>query len=191
MDAGGEHQDVPRGHPVRRRIVRRDLGRLDVPDPTQDPNACDISSLQAAPDGSLWVSMHDTEDHELGSEVGVPSRQAVRLDEANGVVKGPKGWTLVKLVKIGDLPDMVGSMDAMVKSRQVKHDGTSESAAKAADGEVVEVEADGAEDARTVAVEYRMIRASAFDHGAMPPANARNTATRTGLMMGHRRRSIL
>ena len=139
---------------VRRRIVRRDLGRLDVPDPTQDPNACGISSLQAAPDGSLWVSMHDTEDHELGSEVGVPSRQAVRLDEANGVVKGPKGWTLVKLVKIGDLPDMVGSMDAMVRSRQVKRDGTSESAAKAADGEVVEVEADGAEDARTLAVEY-------------------------------------
>ena len=139
---------------VRRRIVRRDLGRLDVPDPTQDPNACGISSLQTAPDGSLWVSMHDTEDHELGSEVGVPSRQAVRLDEANGVVKGPKGWTLVKLVKIGDLPDMVGSMDAMVRSRQVKRDGTSESAAKAADGEVVEVEADGAEDARTLAVEY-------------------------------------
>ena len=36
----------------------------------------------------------------------------------------------------------------------MKRDGTSESAAKAADGEVVEVEADGAEDARTLAVEY-------------------------------------
>ena len=41
----------------------------------------------------------------------------------------------------------------MVKSRQVKRDGPSESPAKAAEGEVVEGEADCAENARPLAVE--------------------------------------
>ena len=86
---------------VPRRLTRR-TGRLEAPDA-----APAMKGLGTPPDGHLWVAAQDSQDFDLGKEIVDGEGKGVLLDDKTGALAGSSGWTLVRLLKVEDVPAFV------------------------------------------------------------------------------------
>lgn len=139
---------------VPRRVRGRDQGHLQLPvEQEESQRGRGPQRADAAPAGKVWLAMHSTPDFQLGAEVVDSLAQSVLLSPNTCAVEGPKGWTLCKLVKVAESPDFVSELREKNRASLKEDIGpvAGEPDQKpAAPGD----EAQEAEDARTLAVEY-------------------------------------
>lgn len=142
---------------VPRRLRRRDGGYVAEPIPSPVAvSGFPRSGLAPAPEGHMWVALHDTSAFDLGKEANVGLEKGIQLDSDHGAIPDEKGWTLMKLLKVEKVPAMVEEREKLVTSRLELRGVPSRSLETGAKKEEAggEEDAEVSEDARTLSVCY-------------------------------------
>ena len=137
---------------VPRRVRRLGGGQIDeVPELGGADRDMMTRKVDPAPEGFVWLAFDHSSDFSLGSEIG-DLRDSIKLDASTGVVRGPKAWTLIKLVKVTDGPEFVEQRETAL--RGLLKTPSSETVATPKQEVHVEGGEDVQEDARTLSVEF-------------------------------------